>query len=315
MSSQLLSIKSLEEIGSYSRNTFLITDENLWTNYSSPILELVDKDNILVVSAGEASKSMKRVEELALDLIEKGVNRESLIVAFGGGMVSDFTGFLASTLKRGVDWEVIPTTLLAMVDASIGGKTGVNIGDYKNQLGRIHFPKRIFFYPPFLETLPESEKISGLGEMIKYALLEKTIFQLLNQKKELSLVIKACAEYKTKIVESDPFEKGLRALLNLGHTYGHAIESLTKAPHGQCVWQGLNILVKKFNPNLREKLLSLGELYGLEEQTLSAGELKQLNQYIVSDKKISENHKIKMIVPRDIGKCEIVEMNIQEVLL
>ena len=201
--------------------------------------------------AGEASKQLTTIEEILLHLMELHFDRKDFIAALGGGVTGDMAGFAASVYLRGISYIQIPTSLLSQVDSSIGGKTGVDLHGYKNMIGAFHMPKLVYTNPDALRTLPEEQFASGMGEVIKTALLaDASFFRWLSdnsgkvlEKESNSLVfmIRRSAEIKTSIVRKDPMEKGERALLNLGHTIGHAIEKDMNFTllHGQCVGLGL----------------------------------------------------------------------------
>ncbi|MFK5956420.1 MAG: 3-dehydroquinate synthase [Planctomycetota bacterium] len=207
---------------------------------------------LLLAPVGEARKTLEAAERLASQLVRKGADRKSLLIAVGGGVTSDLTGFVAANLFRGIDWAVIPTTLLAMTDASIGGKTAVNLNEGKNLFGAFHFPKFVVSDVQMLRTLPLREWRSGMGEVLKTAmlsgsgmyrsLLAATPYQLQRSSAKLSEFVTQCARFKQKLVRRDPLEGGERKLLNLGHTFGHALETSAgprRLAHGEAVALGL----------------------------------------------------------------------------
>lgn len=210
-----------------------ITDSNL--------LPIYGKDDWFVVPAGEPSKSLQMVEKLASQLAQRGYGRDTTLVAVGGGMIGDLVGFLASIYCRGVPFILVPTTLLAMIDASIGGKTGVNLPEGKNLLGSTTFPQQVILHLPFLETLPEAEWENGIIEILKVGLLFDPHLFFHFSHLSLKGIIERAVEAKRRIVAQDPYEKGCRSLLNLGHTLGHALESLSnyQLSHGQAVSSGI----------------------------------------------------------------------------
>ena len=209
------------------------------------------------VEAGEGLKEMDRLLPIYGELLRAKADRDTLLFALGGGSVGDAAGFLAATYLRGIDWVGVPTTLLAQVDSAIGGKTGVNHAYGKNLIGAFHQPRLVVADPEFLRTLGPSEIISGLGEVVKTALLfdislyrdiERTLPRLLARDERLLATITArAAAWKCKIVPKDEFDrKGVREVLNLGHTYGHALESRTKYKvfqHGEAVLHGMRFAV------------------------------------------------------------------------
>ncbi len=211
----------------------VITDSNVAALHGNP--------DYFVVPAGEASKSLRTIEYLASELSSRGYSRDTTIVALGGGMITDLAGFLASIFCRGVPLILIPTTLLAMVDAAIGGKTAVNLPEGKNLIGSTVFPEKVIMHLPFLDTLPEIEWENGLIEILKAGLLSDPYLFFHIEHLSLPTIIQRAVEAKRRIVAQDPYEKGCRALLNLGHTIGHALESLSNytLSHGRAVAAGI----------------------------------------------------------------------------
>jgi 3-dehydroquinate synthase len=194
----------------------------------------------------EAGKTLAELERAAGKLLRAGATRRSLVVALGGGAVTDAAGFLAATYMRGVPWVAVPTTLLAMVDAAIGGKTAVNLRVAKNAIGAFHPPEAVLADPAALRTLPRRELASGKGEVLKYGALQPGLLDLFAARCEGAAldpaVIATCARMKVDVVEADPFEQGPRKLLNLGHTFGHGVEAagkLSRYTHGEAVAVGL----------------------------------------------------------------------------
>ncbi len=199
-----------------------------------------------VLPDGEAGKTLRELERAAVAMLRAGATRGSLVVALGGGAVTDAAGFLAATFMRGVPWVAVPTTLLAMVDAAIGGKTAVNLPVAKNAVGAFHPPEAVLADPEALSTLPRRELASGKGEVMKYAALEPRLLDSVAEKARGDdldpAVIAACARMKVDVVEADPIEKGPRRLLNLGHTFGHGVEAagrFSRYAHGEAVAVGM----------------------------------------------------------------------------
>jgi len=224
----------------------LVTTPIINELYGDKIAESLDDYALILVPDGEEAKQWSMVEDLLGKLLEAGLDRKSTIIALGGGTVGDLAGFAASIYMRGIDVIHIPTTLLAMVDSSIGGKTAVNHPKGKNLVGSFHQPSRVLIDPVLLETLPEREIRSGLAEVIKYGVIsDARLFELLETKSlsELSIeakveIIASCVTAKAHYVERDEEDrKGIRAALNYGHTVGHAIETLSKNSmnHGEGV--------------------------------------------------------------------------------
>lgn len=202
-------------------------------------------------SAGEAQKNLDTVQKLYEHLINNYFDRHDILIAFGGGVTGDLTGFTAATYLRGIDFIQIPTTLLSQVDSSIGGKTGVDFLQYKNMVGAFYQPRLVYMNLSLLKTLPNEQFLSGMGEILKHGLIKSASYfswlkenakSILNLQPDIleEMIYKSC-RIKQDVVERDPKEKGERALLNFGHTIGHAIEKLSdfKLPHGQCVAIGM----------------------------------------------------------------------------
>ncbi len=223
---------------------FILTDEKIDKIYSSMLASLLSHKVIkIVVPEGELNKTLENVSSIWTKLIENKSDRDSLMINFGGGTISDIGAFAASTFKRGINFINVPTTLLAMVDASIGGKNGINFGSYKNQIGLFAQPESILINTQFLKTLDERDILSGLAEMIKYAFIADSSFLEITKDNYQSFIKKA-ALIKDEIVNLDFKEKGLRKALNFGHTIGHAIESFCmknadNLTHGESVSLGI----------------------------------------------------------------------------
>ena len=307
---------------SYSK-VFVLMDENTYT-HCYPVLSL-DSVNLLeaellVIDPGEENKSIEIATQLWGSLTDGGADRHSLLINLGGGIVSDIGGFVASTYKRGMDFVNIPTSLLAMVDASIGGKTGINFGHYKNHVGLFSTPKQIIIDTRFLETLPQEQILSAYAEMLKHGLIEDEKYW-----EELSEINELVPEYliqhieksiqiKKRVVEQDPSEKGLRKVLNYGHTIGHAIESYfmaTVSPlsHGESVAIGmlaeaylsteiLNMPVKEFERIKQNIKLHYSHIHIDESQIEAIADL------VLHDKK-KEGEQLNFSLLKRIGQCEI----------
>ena len=241
--------------GLENRNFCIVTDTNVAPLYAAEVQKVLSpvasKISVFTFEAGEKSKNLNTVQQLYKVLIEEKLDRKSLIIALGGGVVGDLTGFGAATYLRGIDFIQVPTTLLSQVDSSVGGKTGVDFQQYKNMVGAFHQPRLVYMNLSALNTLPQKEFACGMGEILKTGLIcdgEFFRFICANQKTIqeldytlLSQMIRRCCEIKAGVVERDPKEQGERALLNLGHTVGHAVEKLKNFQllHGQCVGLGL----------------------------------------------------------------------------
>ena len=243
----------------------IITDKNVKKYYLEKLTDRFSVKNITIntysVLNGEKSKSFKTLETLAENIIKKGINRNDIIYAFGGGIVGDLTGFLSSIVLRGVKFIQIPTTLLSQVDSSVGGKTAINSKSGKNLIGTFFQPSAVFIDPSTLNTLPRKELLAGYAEVVKYALINDKVFfnwLIKNTKENLSMVpkniikiISTCVRKKAKIVKLDEKEKNNRMLLNLGHTFAHALENELnyKIRHGEAVSLGL-LMAMRLSCNL-----------------------------------------------------------------
>lgn len=234
---------------------FILVDSNTNEKCLMRFLSFLSTDKnieIIEIEAGESEKNITTCVEIWSILTELGTDRKSLLINVGGGVITDIGGFVASTFKRGIDFINIPTSLLAMVDASIGGKNGVDLGNLKNQIGVINSPKMVLVDTSYLNTLPQNEMRSGLAEMLKHGLIADANywkhFKDLNQSDlaDFDVLIHRSIEIKNEIVTQDPTENGIRKALNFGHTLGHAIESYfleneNKTPllHGEAVAVGM----------------------------------------------------------------------------
>ena len=261
----------------------------------------------------EAGKTLRELERAAVALLRAGLTRRSLVVALGGGAVSDSAGFLAATFMRGVPWVAVPTTLLARVDAAIGGKTAVNLPVAKNAVGAFHPPEAVLADPASLATLPARELASGKGEVMKYAALQPALLESFAARARGSevdaAVIAACARMKVDVVAEDPIEKGPRKLLNLGHTFGHGVEAaggFSRYTHGEAVAVGLSFAfrlaarlgrVGGWAPELLERHLAG---VGLPTR-VPAGVARAAARLMAFDKKRGEGGLL-WVLPRETGK-------------
>jgi 3-dehydroquinate synthase len=240
------------EFNRAGRKVAVVTDRNLTTWQGAALRAMVGEAPLLALEPGEATKSLPELGRVLDFLAAQRMDRTSVLFAVGGGVIGDLAGFAAAAYLRSIDFVQIPTTLLAMVDSSVGGKTGINLAAGKNLVGAFHQPKGVFIATGLLTTLPAREFAAGMAEVIKYGLLgDAALFAQLErapltvQSPELAAVIRRCCELKARIVEADERElakEGGRALLNLGHTFGHAIEQVTGYGtylHGEAVAIGL----------------------------------------------------------------------------
>lgn len=231
----------------------IVTDKNVLKNCAENFTKNLHRNfEIIAIEAGETSKSLSEAEKIYTKAIESGLDRKSLIIALGGGVVGDLTGFVAATFLRGINFIQVPTTLLSQVDSSVGGKTAVNHALGKNLIGAFYQPKAVFIDLETLKTLPETEIKSGLGEVVKYGIisdekffsyLENNVEKILNRDAEIfAEIVKRSCEIKAEVVSKDEKESGLRRILNFGHTIAHAVEEETnykKYRHGEAVSVGM----------------------------------------------------------------------------
>ena len=253
-------LPSYLDLSRNSRSVYWIWDEHVWRLWSSASLHFglpaLDSGRVVLFAASESNKRLAAVEDLARALIRQGADRQSSLVAVGGGVTGDVVGVLASLYMRGIPFFQVPTTLLAQVDSSIGGKTGVDLPEGKNLLGTFHQPRNVWIDPQFLKTLPDLELRQGMAEVIKTAMLGDEDLWLFLEKhgdsvksrdgKTLAQMIYACCRVKASVVEADEKEAGRRRILNLGHTTGHALERLSRYDlrHGDAVAMGMIVAAR-----------------------------------------------------------------------
>ena len=308
--------------GNYSR-FFILTDENTAKHCLPLVRERInDLDNfdIIEINAGEESKDIDFCIGIWKMLIDFGADRQSLMVNLGGGVISDLGGFAASTFKRGIDFVHVPTTLLSQVDASVGGKTGIDIDSIKNIIGTFTQPKAVFIEYEFLSSLPEKQVLSGLAEMLKHGLIADAAYWELLKHSDLERpsaeLIYRSVEIKNKVVIEDPTETGIRKCLNFGHTVGHAVETYSllrddgsHLSHGEAIAIGMICeaylshkktgLSEEELTDITNVLSSLYPKYLLEED--ANAELYALMQ---KDKK-NQRGKINCTLLTHIGQCAI----------
>jgi len=271
-----------KKISEYDRSQrFVLYDTNTESHCSKLIhsaLPKLKEAHTIIIEAGDNNKTLDRCRLIWKTLAEKEATREAILINVGGGMITDIGGYCAANYKRGIDFINIPTSLLGMVDASIGGKTGVNFLNYKNQIGVFANAKSVLIHPRFLDTLPRNELHSGLAEMIKHQLIfnPNAVADILNRKTMKQWIssetIQESIAFKQSIVDQDYRDEGIRQCLNFGHTMGHAIESLSyekKTPllHGEAIILGmieeLKLSENRWNtsPDLRAMLMAVRKVY------------------------------------------------------
>jgi 3-dehydroquinate synthase len=246
----------LKNTGEYLLNVLspckvaVITDDTVEDLYANKVINSIEKSGFKVVkfvfSHGEGSKNLNTYGEILSFLASSGVTRTDAVIALGGGVVGDMAGFAAATYLRGVKYIQIPTTLLSQIDSSVGGKTAIDLIEGKNLVGAFCQPSLVLCDTDTLSTLPKEIFIDGMGEVAKYALLDKKVFDLIeNGEYDIQRLVYLCVDYKRRVVEQDEFESGKRKLLNLGHTPAHGIEKLSgyTLSHGKAVGIGLKIML------------------------------------------------------------------------
>jgi 3-dehydroquinate synthase len=313
---------------------FILVDENTEHNCLPIFLSNFSNElniEIISIEAGEENKHIETCLGVWEALSELGADRKSLLINLGGGVVTDLGGFVASTFKRGIDFINIPTTLLSMVDASVGGKTGVDLGVLKNQVGVIINPKMVLVDQYYLKTLPAEEYRSGYAEMLKHGLIEdeaywKTLSNFKNiSTEEIASFIHHSVNIKNNVVLEDPYEHGLRKILNFGHTLGHAIESycLTNENkktllHGEAIAIGMILeafLAKELTQLSSEECDEIKTVFNsiYPAVKFSSEEINEIIELLQYDKKNSHG-KIKFVLLKSIGKA-IIDMEVSNELL
>lgn len=304
------------------RNCVVITDYNLFSLYP----DAFENQNYILINEGEEHKNMTTVEQIIEKLIEFKIDRKSLIVGFGGGLVCDITGFVANVYMRGTSFGFVATTLLAQIDAAIGGKNGVNFGKFKNYVGTIAQPEFVICDTSVFKTLDEEDFMSGLGEVIKYSLIsEGNLFDYLKANLKyvlkrdtdvLNQIVRRCIDIKTEIVEQDPNDKGLRHILNFGHSIGHSIEIIDGLPHGIAVMKGIlasmDLAVKSgySEPELRTQIKEIAAMAGFNtEYSLDSRHFELL----ANDKK-KNGEFINFVFLLNIGEPLVVKVKIKDVV-
>ena len=280
--------------------------------------------DLFVFPHGEASKHLLTIGQLASTLAEKGFDRGDALIALGGGVTGDITGFLASIYMRGIPFVQIPTSLLAQVDSSVGGKTGVDIPQGKNLIGTFYQPRAVFIDTDVLQTLPKEEFLGGMAEVIKYgASIDADFFTWLGQNREAILaldptvivpMIRRCCEMKASVVEQDERESGLRRILNFGHTIGHAVEAASgyQLIHGFAVAIGMRAVAELAvrggyaDQSVAESIVQILRAYNLPTEIPPGFDRETLRKYLLSDKK-TIGGRVFFVLPEIIGKVRITD--------
>lgn len=292
----------------FSRKILILTDKGIPKDYIRLVEKQIDQVFVFTLEEGEKSKSLSSFEKIHSFLLEKDFHRQDAILAIGGGMVGDIAGFVAATFMRGIDFYNIPTSLLAQVDSSIGGKTAINFQSMKNILGSFYPPQAVLIDPTLLQTLEPRQIAQAMAEVIKMAAcFDPDFFH--NLKKDLSYqeIIVRSLQIKQKVIEKDEKERGLRKILNFGHTLGHAIEANSSFLHGEAIAQGMLYCSSK---QVREELLFLYQKYDLVKKV--DVDMDLLLTSIKHDKK-GQDGKIQIVYLEEIGKYKLVFKSIEEI--
>ena len=304
------------------QNPIIVTDENVAKHHLEQIRMILPDAKSIILSAGEEYKNLESISRLWKAFLENGLDRKSTVIALGGGVIGDMSGFAASTYMRGINWIAVPTTLLSMVDASIGGKTGFDLPEGKNLVGSFYPPKLVLADPSLLLTLTDRELCSGMAEVVKHGIIsDPELFELCRHdmdwvKNNLEEIVKRAIAVKIKVIEEDPYEKGIRAALNLGHTVGHAVELVSKFElrHGEAIAIGtvaearyaeqIGIANKGLADGISTMLTGLGLPVELP-MDMPPGEI--INAMRMDKKKNAKV--IRFALPAEIGKVELVDVS------
>ena len=296
------------------RKVLIVTDSGVPTEYSSAVAANCKTPYTVTVEQGESSKNIKSFELLLSKLVEYGFTRSDCIVAVGGGVVGDLSGFAASAYMRGIDFYNIPTTLLSQVDSSIGGKTAIDFMGIKNIVGAFYPPKRVIIDPETLKTLPERQISNGLAESLKMALTHDKellcVFEEGNVKQDLDLIIERSLKIKKSVIEQDEHEGGLRRVLNFGHTLAHAIEAENEMKnlfHGECVALGM---IPMCSEKVRSRLVNVLQRLNLPFE-ISVGDTEKIINACKNDKKLQGND-ITVVYVQEVGSFEFRKMPFSE---
>lgn len=295
-----------------NRRVLVVTDDGVPAEYAQTVAAQGKDSVVCTLAQGENAKSMDTLSHLLQTMLDHGFSRNDCVVAVGGGVVGDVAGFAAATYMRGVDFYNIPTTLLAQIDSSIGGKTAINFGGVKNVVGAFHQPKKVLIDPDLLHTLPPRQVANGLAEAIKMALIGDaelfSLFEHENAEENLDTVILRALQIKKRIVEQDEKESGLRKVLNFGHTLGHGIEVSSDLYHGECVALGM---LPMCSETLRPRVLAVLKKYGLHREMQY--DWDKIAEAIRHDKK-ADGDTVTVVTVSEVGRYAVEETPCDHVL-
>ena len=298
-----------------NRRALIVTDTGVPVSYSKTIAEQCKESMIYTVAEGESSKSLVVFGQLLQTMLDHGFSRKDCVIAVGGGVVGDLSGFVASAYMRGIDFYNIPTTLLSQIDSSIGGKTAINFGGVKNIVGAFYQPKKVLIDPDLLKTLPSRQIANGLAEAIKMSLTsDKELFELFENKAieaNLDEIIIRSLQIKKAVVEQDEKEAGLRKILNFGHTIGHGIESsegMSELYHGECVALGM---LPMCGEEIRPRVIAVLKKCNLYREL--EYDWDKITDAAFHDKK-ADGDKVTVTLVNEAGKFELKTMGCLEVI-
>ncbi len=309
-------LNHIGELLDLERKALIVTDSGVPAQYAETVASQCTCPVIVTIPQGEQSKCMREFEHLLSEMLNASFTRGDCVVAVGGGVVGDLSGFAASCYMRGVDFYNIPTTLLSQVDSSIGGKTAIDFGGAKNIVGAFYQPMRVVIDPDVLETLSHRQLMAGLAEAIKMAATnDAELFSYIeashNLTADLPEIIRRALMIKKDVVEQDPCEKGVRKVLNFGHTIGHAVESFNKGQllHGECVALGM---LPMSSGSAKGRIKTLLKKYDLP--TVIEQSPEELREFLIHDKKMQSDG-IAAVLVDEIGSFRLCKMSADEILL
>lgn len=308
-------LRKIKDLVDLNRKVMVITDEGVPLEYATSVVAQCQEGYLHVIPQGEDSKSLGVFKELCEDLMRQQFSRKDCIIALGGGVVGDLSGYVAASYMRGIDFIQIPTTTLSQIDSSIGGKVAINLDEVKNIVGAFYQPKIVIIDPDTLATLPKRHYVNGLIEALKAGLIyDPSLFELFEQDNiegHLDQIIEKALYVKKDVVEKDEKEQNLRKILNFGHTIGHAIESyyhLSEYLHGECVAMGMLYFIE--NEDLKQRVLKIYERLDIKASTHYDPDT--VYGLLCNDKKASHGN-VTVVVVRELGKAELVEKKTEEV--
>lgn len=313
-------IRQLERCFDLNRKILIVTDDGVPTEYVEDVIKQCKKPVLYVAKQGEESKSFSTLQEVLGCMLEHNFTRKDAVIALGGGVVGDLSGMAAGIFMRGIDWYNIPTTMLAQIDSSIGGKTAINMSGIKNIVGVFHQPKGIMVDTNLLKTLPKRQMENGLVEALKMGFIrDEALMKCLKEQgyeAHLDEIVSRCIELKSQIVEADEKEQGLRRILNYGHTIGHGFESafMGKLLHGEAVACGmLAVSEGEVKAHLVRALENLGVMERLQTILVSCTEdmRQKVKDAILHDKKGDEDG-CHVILVKNPGSYEIKKVTMED---